>query len=93
MSIDSSFAILFESKNALLKKSPNVLFEVSTSTVPYKKNGKLNTGGFSAGRKQDKRTTVFFGCYVVDIKCKKRTFKTALLALMEQNQQLHADKI
>jgi hypothetical protein len=65
MSVGSSFAILFESKYALLKKSPNVLFKVSTSNVLYKKNGKHNTGkvsygGFSAGQKQDKRTTVFF---------------------------------
>jgi len=64
MSVESSFAIPFQSKYMLLKKSPDVLLKVSTSTVPYKKNGKHHTGkvsydGFSAGWKQDKRTAVF----------------------------------
>lgn len=61
MSVDSSFAIPFQSKYTLLKKSPDVLLKISTSTVPYKKNGKHQTGKVScAGRKQDKRTAVFF---------------------------------
>jgi len=64
MSVESSFAIPFQSKYALLKKSPNAVLEISTSTLPYKKDGKHNTGkvscdGFSAGWKQDKRTAVF----------------------------------
>jgi len=61
MSVQSSFAIPFQSKYALLK---NVGLKISTSNVPYKKNGKHNTGkdsydGFGAGWKQDKRTAVF----------------------------------
>jgi hypothetical protein len=92
MSVESSFAISLQTKYALLKKSPNVLLKTLTLTVPYRKDDKFHmTGLVLHGNKASE--LLFFVCCVVDIKCKKQTFKTTLLALMEQSQQLHADKI
>ena len=55
--------------------------------------GKFHMVGSVLDGNKTSELPFFLGCCVVDIKCKKRTFKTALLTLMEQNQQLHADKI